>query len=516
MSSFCRNDGAIEYVTPVLANARSTDERVRAREVQILTNIAQTKYQDAVHNSMLILQELGVDFSNTDPAAMKDELAKTQSLLEASSRNGQSLLENILAKPVSNDARQIGLMRILSSASRAAYVAKPPLMLFIVLRMVQLTLVNEGITAESSYAFAALSFAMSGLGNHNLSYLASKVASALNDRFDKKYACSVNILINIGSLGHFQPMQATIESFRQCLKHAVSVGYRDWARISIIQFSPVAIGAPERGKSLDDVEKEMSQVLAEFSRQEDGLTNNLVIVILYLQMLLNLKEENPVGDAAVVDPTVLTGAVMNQEEYLRRHEEEGVHDYIRRFYCCRLYLAYLFHQHSLAEDMVKGCEEVAQLAKFCPFFEIVTETFYMGLIAAEALQQRMGIDSASDIERWQQLATNSLNTLTKWAEEGSEWNFLHKAALLRAEIAASTGDTDTAVSNFQSAIMGARNSCYINEEALSCERAGIFHASQGDIEEARAYLRRAESLYNLWGARRKALDVSQLIVDHCT
>jgi len=284
----------------------------------------------------------------------------------------------------------------------------------------------------------------------------------------------------------------------------------------MIQLSPVAIGAPERGKALDDVEKEMSHVLAEFSTQEDGLTNNLVIVILYLQMLLNLKEENSVGDAAVVDPTVLTGAVMNQEEYLRRCEEEGVHDYIRRFYCCRLYLAYLFHQHSLAEDMVKGCEEVAQLAKFCPFFEIVTETFYMGLIAAEALQQRLGVDSASDIERWQQLATNSLNTLTKWAEEGSEWNFLHKAALLRAEIAASTGDADTAASSFQSAIMGARNSCYINEEALSCERAGIFHASQGDIEEARAYLRRAESLYNLWGARRKALDVSQLIVDHCT
>ena len=512
-----RNDGAIEYVSPVLANARSADERVRAREVQILTNIAQTKYQDAVHNSMLVLQELGVDFSNTDPTAMKDELVKTQSLLEASSSDGQSLLENILAKPVCNDARQIGLMRILSCASRAAYVAQPKLMIFIVLRMVQLTLVNEEITAESPYAFAALSFAMCGLGNHNLSYLASKVASALNDRFDKKYACRVNVLINIGSLGYFQPMQAIIESLRQCLKDAVSVGSRDWARISFVQLSPVAIGAPERGKSLDDVEKEMSQVLAEFSTQEDGLMNNLVMAILYLQMLLNLKEENSVGDAAVVDPTVLTGAVMNQEEYLRRCEEEGLTgDYIRRFYCCRLYLAYLFHQHSLAEDMVKGCEEVAQLAKFCPFFEIVTETFYMGLIAAEALQQRMGVESASDIERWQQLATNSLNTLTKWAEEGSEWNFLHKAALLRAEIAVSTGDTDTAVSSFQSAIMGARNSCYINEEALSCERAGMFHASQGDIEEARAYLRRAESLYNLWGARRKALDVSQLIVDHCT
>jgi histidine kinase len=513
---FCSNDGAIQYVNPVLANAKSTDERVRARETQILSNISETKFNDAVHNSLLILQELGLDFSNADTATMKTELVKTQSLIEASSSNGQNLLEKILAKPTSIDSRQIGLMRILSCASRAAYVAEPPLMLLMVLRMVQMTLVSDAITAESSFGFAGLSFAMSGLGNHNLSYLASKVASALDDRFDKKYTCSVNCLINIGSVGYFQPMQAIIESFRQSLKHALSVGDWDWARISIIQQSPVAIGAPERGKTLGDVENEIRQVLMVFSSQEDGLKNNLVVSILYLQMLLNLKEDNAIGDADVIDPTVLTGAVMNQQEYLRRCEEEGVRDYIRRFYSCRLYLAYLFHQHSLAEDMVNKCEEVAQLAKFCPFFEIITETFYMGLIAAEALQQRTGVDSASDIERWQQLAMNSLNTMTKWADEGSEWNFSHKAALLRAEIAVGTGDIDTAVSSFQSAIMGARNSCYVNEEALSCERAGIFHASRGDMEEARVHLRRAQSLYDLWGARRKALDVSQLIVDYCT
>ena len=447
---------------------------------------------------------------------MKVELAKTQSLFESSASNGQSILQTILAKPTSTNKRQIGLMRILCCGSRAAYVAKPPLMLFIVLRMVQMTLVDDAITAESSYAFAALSFAMSGLGNHNLSHIASKIATALDNRFDRKYTNTVVCLLNMSILPHRQPIQACIESFRQSYKDACSVGDRDWARISINQISQMAIGAPERGKSLDDVEKEIRQVLTGFSTQEEGLTNNLILSVLYLQLLLNLKEESSIDGKNVEDPTVLTGTAMNQEEYLKLCEEEGVRDYFRRFYCCRLYLAYLFHQHSLAEEMVRKCEEVAQLAKFCPSFEIITETFYMGLIAAEVLQRRVGGQSTSEMERWQQLAMNSLNLLTKWAEEGSEWNFLHKADLLRAEIAVATGDSDTAISSYQSAIMGAGKSCYVNEEALSCERAGIFHVTRGDVEEARAFLIRSQSLYKLWGAHRKALDISQLIVNYCS
>lgn len=332
----------------------------------------------------------------------------------------------------------------------------------------------------------------------------------MDTRFERTYTNTVVCLLNMSILPYRQPIQACIESFRQSYKDACSVGDRDWARISINQISQMAIGAPERGKSLGDVEEEIRHVLTGFSTQEEGLTNNLILSVLYLQMLLNLQEATNVGD-----PTVLTctGTAMNQEEYLKVCEKEGVRDYFRRFYCCRLYLAYLFRQYSLAEDMVKKCEEVAQLAKFCPSFEIITETFHMGLIAAEALQRRKGGESTSDMD---QLANNSLNSLTKWAEEGSEWNFLHKADLLRAEIAVATGDSDAAISLYQSAIMGAGKSCYINEEALSCERAGIFHVFQGDFEEAMVYLRRAETLYNMWGAQRKCRGVSQLIVKYCS
>jgi len=507
----CSNDGALLSVAPVLTNARGhANDMLRARETQIRANIAQAKFQEALQNSSTILGELDIDVSKIDPAAIPSELIKTLALLNPGDITGQSLLRSLLSKPTSTDLRQIGRIRILFYSTRAAYAVKPALMLFIILRMSQLVFLDDEITAESSYALANLSLALTCLGMHDASYLSSKLALALLDRFDHKYSNMVTFLLNSSILQYRQPMQACLESQRQAYRGFVSVGDRDFARMSTNQISQISIMAPERGKMLDDVEREIRQVLTEFSTQYEDSKSLLIMSVMYLQTLLNLKEESPPAGIDD-DPTILTGSAMDQEEYLKICEEKGLRDYFRHFYGCRLYLAYLFRRHSLAEDTVKACAEL-ESSKFCSSTEIVVETFYMGLIAADAIQRRKGAESsAADIERWQKMADDSLNSLTTWAKEGSEWNFLHKVALLRAEIAVANGDYDTAISFYQGAIASSGKSSYVNEEALSCERAGLFYFAQGEMEEGKLCLSRAVSLYRAWGARRKALDVLQLM-----
>ena len=417
---------------------------------------------------------------------------------------------------MSTDFRYIGQMRILCFSSRAAYAASPPLMLYIILKMVQNVILNKEITAESSYAFGALSVAFSGLGFHQSAHLASKIALALLERFDRKYYNIVVCLVVSGSMPYRQPAQACTDLLRQSYRGACSVGDRDWARMSINQISQISIMAPERGKSLADAEKEIRQMLAEFLTEEEGAKDLLMLATQFLQVLLNLKEETSVSVKDAVDPTVLTGSAMNQEGYLQKCREKGVRDYFRFFYSSRLYLAYIFRHYDCAEAMAKALEEIAAHGKFCSSFEIIVETFYMGLVAAAILHEQAASNAAADANRWQKMATESLRSLTKWAEEGSEWNFRHKADLLRAEIAVASGDTATAISSYQSAILGAGKSCHINEEALSCERAGLFFAEKGEREEGRIYLLRAETLYNDWGAHRKAQDVSLLIKERCS
>ena len=242
-----------------------------------------------------------------------------------------------------------------------------------------------------------------------------------------------------------------------------------------------------------------------------------MLAMQYLQMLLNLKEVTSTSMASSVDPTVLTGAALNQEDYLQICRDKGSSiDYFRHFYSSRLYLGYLFRRRDVSEKMLEALEEIAEQAKFCASIQTIVETFYMGLVAADILQGRATADTDTDTNRWQKVAADSLHSLKKWADEGSEWNFQHKADLLRAEISVANGDVATAISSYQSAILGAGNSCHINEEALSCERAGLFFIQQGEIEEGRIYLLRAETLYNVWGAHRKVQDVSSLIKEHCS
>ena len=502
-------------IAQVLANAKTAEARLKAHEIQIHAYVAQGKFQDAVYKSSAILGELGIYVSNIDPASIQSEIVKTQSFLESSDITGQKLIRSLVSKPMSTDSQRIGHMRILCLSSRAAYAASPPLMLYIILKMVQNVILNEEITAESSYAFGALSVAFCGLGFHQKAHLASKVALALLERFDRKYYNTVVCQVVAGSMPYRQPAQACIDLLRQSYRGACSVDDRDWARVSITQISQISIMAPERGKFLADAEKEIRQMLTEFPSEEEDSKSLTMLATQYLQMLLNLKEISSVSDGSAVDPTVLTGSAMNQEDYLQKCREKGVRDNFRYFYSSRLYLAYIFRRSDVSEEMAEALEEIAAQGKFCSSFEVIVETFYMGLVAAAILQGQASSDTATDISRWRQLANNSLNLLTQWAEEGSEWNFRHKADLLRAEIAVANGDAATAVSSYQSAILGAGKSSYINEEALSCERAGLFFVQKGEIEEGRCYLRRAETLYNAWGAHRKGQDVSSLIKEHC-
>ena len=507
------NEDALSSIAQALSNAKNTEDRMKGHEIQILAYVAQAKFQDAIRESPIILDELGIDVSNVDPVSIQAEVVKTQSLLESSDITGQKLIQFLASKPVSTNSRQIGLMRILCFSSRAAYAASPPLMLYIILKMVQNVILFEEITAESSYAFGALSVAFCGLDFHQEAHLASKVALALLDRFDGKYYTTVVCQVVSGSIPYRQPAQACVDLLRQSYKGACSVGDRDWTRISINQISQISIMAPERGKSLADAEKEIRQMLTEEEDSKESLT---ILSMQYLQLLLNLKEVTSTSMDTSIDPTVLTGSALNQEDYLQICREKGVRDYFRYFYTSRLYLGYLFRRRDVSEKMANELEEIAAQGKLCSSFEMIVETFYMGLVAADILQRQMASDAVTDTKRWQKMAMDSLHSLTKWADEGSEWNFQHKADLLRAEIAVANGDAATAISSYQSAILGAGNSCHINEEALSCERAGLFFVGRGDIEEGRIYLRRAETLYNVWGAHRKMQDVSSLIKDHCS
>ena len=503
-------------LAPVLTNGRSLDDQLRAHHVSILANIAKHSFADAISLAMHVLAQLGEHFPNeSDPRYIKDEIAKTQSLIYTKMAAYPSLLYvHIASRGASSDARKIATMRIMIAASRCLYVHKPQKCVEVVLRMVQIAMAEDGLTAEASYAFAAFSFATFGQGDGDVSStsiyaICSKIATTLLKKFDNKYSSLVMCLLDLSILPYRQPMQACLESLRQSCIDACSVGEREWARACLNNTCQVAIIAPERGKTLDDVEIELRQMIQEFLQAEGP--KSVYLSLLYFQMLLNLKGSSD-EEIGTEDPSILTGTALDQDDFLL-HCEEGHPDFFTRIYCCRMLMAYIFRQYGTAAEMAELCLSYVTKGQVTPSPEIICRTFYLGLTSAAMLQQQSDSGIDADNSKWHSLAQESLGKLSQWANEASEWNFQHKVELIRAEMAVASGNLKSAMVDFDKAIQGANKSCFVNEEALGNERLGLFHMRLGNVDEAKSYFIKAEYIYSKWGAKRKALDLSQLIAN---
>jgi PAS domain S-box-containing protein len=118
----------------------------------------------------------------------------------------------------------------------------------------------------------------------------------------------------------------------------------------------------------------------------------------------------------------------------------------------------------------------------------------------------------SDKEKEQYLDSIQLHErqLKEWAEHCPD-NFLHKHALVAAELARLTGRELEAQELYEDAIRGAGKNEFVHHEAISNELAARFYLARGYKTIANAYLQEARSCYARWGADGK---VEQLELLH--
>jgi len=491
------NEGAVLSLTPVLDNGKCLGDKLRAYHTLVTAIGAQGNAKEAVVQGLSVLEQLGESFpTDIDEADIARELGKTQALLAVTT------VDDILQLPGTANAEVASTMRCILRTSLIAYsTCQAGLQLLLNLRSVQKALA-DGLTPEASYAFASCSAALCCLrvGDPNLASFCCTVALALLDKYNNKYSQIVLTILNASIIPYNQPMQACVESFRRAYADSICVGDVEWELHSFCLMIVSYVFAPVRGRALKDVEIEIRQKMLETKLQNNSLNN---IYLVYFQAILNLSED---AGADGADPTVLANGMIDVEAKMSECLEKQRPNPLRKMYFCRMWLAYLFRRYSIAAEMLELHQEVAKAAKVYSSIEVIHETFYAGLIAASLLRQN-GYDKI----KWRSLVEVALNQLSNWAEVGSEWNFGHKLDLLKAEKFFSENETEAAASSYESAIRGAKKHCFINEEALACERAGMFHLHNGSMDEARKYLGMAKQLYSDWGAKRKVNDVGALL-----
>ncbi|WP_437821536.1 sensor histidine kinase [Sorangium sp. So ce1078] len=98
--------------------------------------------------------------------------------------------------------------------------------------------------------------------------------------------------------------------------------------------------------------------------------------------------------------------------------------------------------------------------------------------------------------------------LEHWASSCPE-NFVHRAALVGAEIERVGSEWEKAAQLYEQAIRAARESGFVRDEALAYELASRFYRARGFDLFAATYLREARACYARWGADGKVKQIDQ-------
>ncbi|WP_441292537.1 AAA family ATPase [Sorangium sp. KYC3313] len=139
---------------------------------------------------------------------------------------------------------------------------------------------------------------------------------------------------------------------------------------------------------------------------------------------------------------------------------------------------------------------------------IIAESFYylalsLAALSGEAHEARpapRGEPSEELLECERQLGA--------WARSCPE-NFLHKHALVRAELARLRGQEPEAMRLYEQAISSARENGFVQHEAIACELAAGFYRACGLATAADAHLQNARAAYFRWGAHAKVEQLDQ-------
>jgi hypothetical protein len=211
---------------------------------------------------------------------------------------------------------------------------------------------------------------------------------------------------------------------------------------------------------------------------------------------------NLVGKA--VNPSVLTGDLMDEEEQLRLCAETKNIRAQGTILFCKMMLSFLFHKYDLANQL-SDVLTPAYIEATVPW--IPQRFFFQGLIAL-AMAKKTGH------HRYRRKSTKFRKLLEKQLSRGNV-NCTHYVWILQAAESTLGRNSDAIVrESFQKAISSAARTGFQQDCALANELAGQYILDREDKHWATLYLCDAYEGYLGWGAKGKADHLFETYIDY--
>ena len=481
----CGEFEQVEYwVGIVLREAKMVLDAVKAYEVKIQTDIAQNKLSEAINTALQVLQQLGIRFP--EQPSQSDFFLELDAITSCFSEKS---IGDLVHLPQMTEPEKLAAMRILSSMTIAAQIAAPDLVPQLASKQVNLS-IQYGNAPVSPFAYATFGMILCGMvGNIESGYqfgqLALRLLSQMNTHLLKARTLAI---VNIFIIHWKDHLKEALEPFLEGYQNGLDTGDLEFAAYCAHAYCFQSFFV---SKELTKVESEMRTYGEAIRRikQEAALTWTQI----YRQSVINLMR----GSINLIH---LVGESYNEETGLPQLVAVNDGTGIFNVYFHKLLLCYLFSEDVQAVENSVLAERYLLSVTATPL--VPWYYFYDSLARLAAYS---GSSAEVRAEFLQKVALNQ-EKMKHWAEY-APMNFFHKYYLVQAETSRALGQFFEAEEFYEQAIQGARNSDYLQEEALAYELASKFYLSRGREKFAQTYMKEAHYCYGRWGARAKVADL---------
>jgi len=299
-------------------------------------------------------------------------------------------------------------------------------------------------------------------------------AMALSKKFNISDQNAELQLIFFHAVGHLECFHSGIQRLRGCFESALSSGNANMGFLCVQQLIHFSIISG--GKELTSLLKEMDYYLHLLQTYKSEMTR---------RFLLNSRETVSMlidkGEATSIEAQECPGA-----------DTEPGNVILNMFYFHRAFQSYWLGFSERCCHFAQKCA----VAFPKPGRLYGTQVrFYHGLNLLDMLKKKTNALRRKEVDE--------VIALMKIAASHADSNFRNKVELLEAEKYGLDARHSQAVRLYDAAIASAKNSRFIHEQGLACEKAGFYYKKIRDVRNAFDYFQQARGCYEEWGSRVK-------------
>ncbi|MCT7980085.1 SpoIIE family protein phosphatase [Laspinema olomoucense] len=466
--------GADELFTILLERVLDKFDRAEIYNLIVLLTITQERFQESVQAGLAGMKLMGLEVPETEEELQRAIGIQMQ---EVQANLSEVNIADLLHRPPMEDPEKQVCMTLLANFWGASFGGGYiNYNVWCVLTMTRLSL-TFGHAETSAFGYSAYGLMLALQNHYKTGYEFGVVALKLLEKsktpvFGGKV---INLFCNAVN-PYRKPFSSNLALYDRSYFICRSVGdviYGVWA-LFLRLWTRL-----EMGDNLAEIVKEADKSLITIRQ-----TNYQSMVYAGLNLYHVIKQLQGVENE------------FDEVEGLRLWREGNLISGVNWYYYLKAQVLYTFERY---EEALAICREADPLvpANF-GFFPQTKHPFYYGLVLAAVYP------TASETEQQEYwfLLEKQQQQLKIWAENCPE-NYQDKFQLVSAEMARISGKELEAMELYRQAIAQAKESGFIQNEALANELAAQFYFAKGWDEVGKVYIREAAYNYQKWGADAK-------------